>query len=124
MTARLLGWPEEDDRLDHVEDFLSAKNVGKALPWLRACHESGDLERIYLAFVEEQSEPTTPARPEPEHEPTEWLWSRIKEETGYMDIAEQLVAAEAEAMGDPRRRDPVVLKSVLMTLAHEKRKTA
>lgn len=52
--AGLLGWAEDDERLDLLDDFLKTNNVKSARGWLNRCHENGDLERNYLAFVEEQ----------------------------------------------------------------------
>lgn len=58
IAAKLLGIEEEDETLDHLDDFLRAKNVGKAKPWLETTHANGDLERIFHAFVDEQKNPT------------------------------------------------------------------
>ena len=58
IAAKLLGIVEEDEVLDHLDDFLRAKNVGKAKPWLETTHANGDLERIFYAFVDEQKNPT------------------------------------------------------------------
>lgn len=48
IAAKLLGIEEEDETLDHLDDFLRAKNVGKAKPWLETTHANGDLRAVLL----------------------------------------------------------------------------
>ena len=125
-AARLLGWAEEDDRLDHLDAFLASRNVGKALPWLKATHQAGDLERIFTAFVDGEQNPvwgTDPSASWDRPDPSESLWAQLKEETGDMASAERAVAVEARAMGR-QESDPVVLRSALMTLQNERKWTA
>lgn len=71
--ASLLGWGEEDERLDLTNDFLQANNVKAAKPWLNRCHENGDLERLYLAFIDEQT-----SDPWASTGPTEETWMQKK----------------------------------------------
>lgn len=45
-VASLLGWPEEEKRLDHVETLLATHDVRSPRAWLTHCHETGDLEHL------------------------------------------------------------------------------
>lgn len=66
VAASLLGIDEEDEVMDYLDDFLQAKNVGKAKAWLEATHAAGDLERIFYAYVKEQKTPSWGVESQPE----------------------------------------------------------
>lgn len=126
-AARLLGWDEEDDRLEHLDAFLASRNIGKAGPWLRACHDAGDLERIFTGFIEEQTvaDEITEDAEQARVMKVNALWSQIKEACSYDGSWTNVLTEEARAMGRPAdTEDPVLLRSVLATINHERRWSA
>lgn len=122
------GEDEEDDRLveQHLDGFLAANNVKAALPWLRACADSGDLRRNFLAYVEqtqasERRDQLVAAESAAKANEADNLWRQVQEAAGDEDPW-QLCNREAAAMGryGAGIRDPQVLNSVLQTLAVER----
>lgn len=51
FLASACGWQEEDERLDLLDNYLRDNNVKRALPWLKTCHEQGDLGRTFREYV-------------------------------------------------------------------------
>ena len=78
IAASLLGTEEEDEVMDYLDEFLQAKNVGKAKPWLEATHANGDLERIFYAYVKEQKSPSWGVESQPEDD-------GLMDNPGYVD---------------------------------------
>lgn len=52
-AATLLGWQEDDERLDHLDTLLTTHKVRSKKAWLTTCHDNGELEDLL----------TTAARP-------------------------------------------------------------
>lgn len=122
------GEDEEDDRLveQHLDGFLAANNVKAALPWLRACADSGDLRRNFNKYVEqtqesERRDQRVAAESAAKANEVDNLWRQVQEAAGDEDPLE-LCKREAAAMGryGAGIRDPQVLNSVLQTLAVER----
>lgn len=130
--AHLLGWDEEDERLDLVDAFLNARNVGKANAWMNACHRDGSLERHFLAFVEEQKADQPFVGSDDED-----IWGRkpsidsmIIELGKYFEYPgdrDEALLYEARAMGLPEAdafTNRMVLSSALNTAHHNAAKEA
>lgn len=42
-AASLLGWQEEDERLDHLDKLLTTHKVRSKKAWITRCHDNGEL---------------------------------------------------------------------------------
>ncbi|MGC5584141.1 helix-turn-helix domain-containing protein [Ornithinimicrobium sp. W1665] len=132
-AAHLLAWDEEDERLDLIDDFLKAHNVKSAQAWMTRCHERGDLERNFLAFVQDANDPwgvssaatddTWMTRKGPD---AQTMLERLYDEFVDQEAADHQIAYEGEAMyGNPRPleellQDRTVLRSVLSSIQNDR----
>lgn len=70
-AARVLGWQEEDERLDALPALLKANNVKSPAAWINRCHLSGDLEYL-LTHTDDPGDDGwshLPHTPEPPRDP-------------------------------------------------------
>lgn len=56
-VALLLGWQEEDERLDHLDSLLATQRVRSPKAWITACHEAGDLETALRDHAQAKADP-------------------------------------------------------------------
>ncbi|MFK5689578.1 hypothetical protein ACI3EY_07915 [Ornithinimicrobium sp. LYQ92] len=56
-VAGLLGWQEEDERLDHLDSLLATQRVRSPKAWINACHEAGDLETALRDHAQAKADP-------------------------------------------------------------------
>lgn len=57
-VASLLGWQEEEKRLDHVDTLLATHDVRSPRAWLTQCAESGDLEHLLTQAAHPRTDDT------------------------------------------------------------------
>lgn len=120
----MLGWNDDDDRLDHLRTFLQAQHrpVGHALAWLRACHDAGDLDRTLTDHARRaDAAPDSPKHAAKQAAQAEQLWPLLIVVAGSADQALNLATNEARAMGRTNPRDPAVIRSALATVGTEQK---
>lgn len=56
-AAALLGWEEDDDRLNHLDAYLETNNVRSPRQWLNRCHKNGELADNLTRFARQREDP-------------------------------------------------------------------